>query len=184
MKYPAVVNLSHLNSKFCICGHWEFEGYRLYQRYPGVLGSPKFKIFTFLREPLEVSLSLFRYEKENNINVDMEIEEHLSIRNNYIASIFPATEENYMKIIDKYFFVGILEEGQCCMDLLAEIIGKKKYILPWQNKTNVNILTNKRSLSQSVVKKFKEDNSLDYQIYGYAYSKFNKLKENLQADVG
>ncbi|HDL00648.1 MAG TPA: hypothetical protein ENH23_00245 [candidate division Zixibacteria bacterium] len=183
MKYPTAVDLSILNSKFCICGHWEFKGYHLYQRYPEVFDSEKFKIFTFLREPLEVSLSLFRYEKENNINVDMGIEEHLSIRKNYIASIFPLTEKNYNEILDKYFFVGILEEGQCCVDLLAEMIGKNKCIIPWQNKTNTNILADKRTLSKDVIGKFKKENSLDYLIYDCAYSKFNKLKESLQTDV-
>ncbi len=183
MKYPTAVDLSTLNSKFCICGHWEFGGYHLYQRYPEVLDSEKFKIFTFLREPLEVSLSLFRYEKENNINVDMGIEEHLSIRNNYIANIFPVTETDYKEVIDRYFFLGILEEGQCCVDTLAEMIGKKKIILSRHNETDANLLTDRKSLPQDMVAKFKEENSLDYLIYNYAYSKFNKLKEKLQADV-
>jgi hypothetical protein len=183
MKYPAAVDLSTFNSKFCICGHWEFEGYRLYQRYPEVFDYDKFKIFTLLRDPLEVSLSLFRYEKENNLNVDMGIEEHLFIRNNYIASILPVTEDNYIEILDKYFFIGILEEGQCCVDILAELIGKKKIIMPWQNKTNTNTLTDKRALSPDLVKKFREENILDYLIYDYAYSKFNELKQSLQSDV-
>jgi len=47
MKYPTAVDLSTLNSKFCICGHWEFGGYHLYQRYPEVLDSEKFKILLF-----------------------------------------------------------------------------------------------------------------------------------------
>ncbi len=86
-------------------------------------------------------------------------------------------------MIDRYFFLGILEEGQCCVDTLAEMIGKKKIILSRHNETDANLLTDRKSLPQDMVAKFKEENSLDYLIYNYAYSKFNKLKEKLQADV-
>ena len=101
--YPAKVDTSRLRSCHCLCGHFELEGYYLNQRYPEVYRSERDRVFTFVRDSLQVQLSLFRYEVMNQRSTVSSIEGHLALRPHYVANRFPATIENYKEIIDRYF---------------------------------------------------------------------------------
>ena len=174
MDYPEKVNIERLRSAHCLCGHFELDGYHLHQRYPGILGSDRFRLFTFVREPLQVQLSLYRYEKKQKVCTVGSIEDRLSARPNYVADRLPATQENYKEIIDRYFFVGILEEGQASLDLLARILGKPRKKLPWANRTRKDSGCDEVNLSEELIGKFREENVLDYLIYEYCVEKFRK----------
>lgn len=179
MIYPEKVNPDSLQSLHCLCGHFEFDGYHLHQRYPEVFMSDKFRVFTFVRDPLQVQLSLFRYERKNGVSNVKSIEDHLLLRPNYIAHRFPATFDNYREVIDRYFFVGILEEGQTNIDILAAIMGKPSKPLPWVNSTQKGIENNLcaeelSQESQELVARFRSDNALDYLIYDYCVERFKR----------
>lgn len=174
INYPKKIKLNSLRSIHCLCGHWELYGYHIFQRYPAILNLPeRFRLFAFIRDPLEISLSLFRYEKKNNRNKTISLEQHLSLRPNYLANIFPVSRDNYKNIIDRYFFIGILEEGQASLDLFAKLIGKKSYKMPLLNKTKSNKPT-KTMLNRELFQKFRYENELDYLIYDYCKEKFRK----------
>ncbi|MBK8382818.1 MAG: hypothetical protein IPL16_13225 [Ignavibacteria bacterium] len=62
-------NLLIINSDTCIVGHFQFEGIHLNQRYPEVFDNPdKYRIFTFVRDPLQFRASLYYYYKNEIIN--------------------------------------------------------------------------------------------------------------------
>ena len=52
-------NLNKFRSINCLAGHWELPEVYLNKRYPEVFTNDKYKVFTFLRDPLEHSLSLY-----------------------------------------------------------------------------------------------------------------------------
>ena len=170
--YPDKININRLNSSLCLCGHFETEGYYLHQRYPEVFRSDKYRIFTFVREPLELRLSLYRYEKKYYPNETDSVENHLNSQRNYLAKRFPATMENYKEIIDSYFFVGILEHGQPSLDLLAKLLNKEAITMPWINSTKTIKNADVKSLSGEFIERFKENNELDYLIYEYCIEKY------------
>lgn len=64
MDYPPSAKLENLTPWHCLCGHFEEDGYRLRQRYPEALSSDRYRVFTFIRDPLMVKLSLYWYETE------------------------------------------------------------------------------------------------------------------------
>jgi hypothetical protein len=134
-------------------------------------------VFTFVRDPLQVQLSLFWYETINNQSKVKSIEEQLSTRQNYIANRFPATLENYKDVIDKYFFVGILEQSEASVATLALMMGKPYKQLPWINKSRKSVCSSAGSeeISQELKIKFREENVLDYLIYDYCVEKFEKI---------
>lgn len=170
--HSAPADLRSLCTLHCLCGHFELEGVHLHQRYPEVFSSERYKVFTFVRDPLQLQLSLFRYEKEH-AGPSISLEEHLSFRPNYIASILPATAENYKQIIDRYFFVGILEEKQLSLDILASLLGKRRKQYPWVNRTskkNGGI----EEVSSEILARFKRENELDYKIYNYCFERFQR----------
>jgi len=94
------IDITRLKTKHCLCGHFEVEGNFLHQRYPeALMEATRYKIFTFVRDPLEVMISLYYYERKNNSNLNRTLEEYLIQRgNNYIASRFPCNEENYRQV--------------------------------------------------------------------------------------
>lgn len=173
--YPDKVNLDALRSAHCLSGHFELEGFYLHQRYPELFKSNRYKVFTFIRDPLEVQMSLYRYENKAGVSKVRNIEDHLKRRKNYLANLFPATLENYKEVINRYFFIGIIDYPQKSIDMLSAMIGKKSREIPWMNRT-IQVTGEAfggNSLSQDVIDEFKSDNALDYLIYEYCIEKFN-----------
>lgn len=175
LHYPEKIDINRLRSCHCLSGHFELDGFYLHQRYPEVFMSSRYRVFTFVRDPLQVQLSLFHYEKMNNHSHTMSLEEHLSIRPNYLANRFQVNFDNYKSVIDRYCFVGILEESEACIAILASIMGKRVKPLPWINKSRKDISINARDedLSQELMTWFRNENTLDYLVYDYCVEKFN-----------
>jgi hypothetical protein len=123
-----------------------------------------------------VRLSLFRFEMMNNVSAFQTIEEHLFARRNYLAKRLPATEDNYKEVIDRYFFVGILEEKELSVAVLASLLGKPPVLFPWLNKTRPDLLIRggTEELPRGIIERFRDESTLDYLIYDYCVEKFRK----------
>jgi hypothetical protein len=182
--YPNPVDLRRLHARHCLCGHFELDGYYLGQRYPEVFASDRYRVFTFVRDPLEIQLSLFRYEQKNGQAKTDNIEEHLSLRPNYLAERFPVNKENYRSFIDQYFFVGVLEKSQESLDLLATLIGKRQVQLPWVNRSRAAEKNFAQSavLSADRIARFREENELDYLVYDYCQEKLQLMLDKHQIE--
>jgi len=164
------INLENVYSDCCIAAHFQFNGYLLPQRYPeAILRNKEFRIFTFIRDPLELMISLYYYSKRG---ISTTLEKYLTGQQNYLAEFFPCNENNYKEVIDRYFFVGIVERMQESFDKLAELTGKRKVTLPFVNKSEKDIQV--KNLSQDFIDNFKKINELDYKIYNYCLEKFDK----------
>jgi len=152
------------------------DGLYLHQRYPEVQNSKRFRIFTFIRDPLQIRLSLYRFEKERGILADHQTaKDALLNRTNYIASTIPATKENFREILDRYFYIGLLEEGQLSLDILAWLLGKKAHPFPRINETLKSDAFASESLTVKEIEQFREANKLDYMIYDYCKKRFNQM---------
>ncbi len=175
--YSEKLDLESLRSCHCLCGHFELEGYRLHQRYPDVFSSDRFRVFAFVREPLQAQLSLWRFEQAHHVNEGRSLEGHLAARPNYLSSIFSVTSENYRDVLGRYCFLGVLEYGQESLDLLARIAGKPSMALPKLNTTASG--SDADSLSGEDAARFREENALDYAVYGYCVERLERaLAEN------
>lgn len=168
-------DLSSLNSSYCLCGHFESKYNYLFLRYPEILNNPEhYRLFTFLRDPLELRISLYYYEiKAGRRKKDTEsLEEYLLRSDNYLAKRFPCDKDNYQQVLDRYTFIGFQEELQQSIDQLSVLFGKPKSIL-----TQINLSprdTQSDNLSTDFISSFKEVNRLDYLIYNYARKKFQR----------
>ena len=173
LKYK--LNTGNLNADNCIVGHFQFEGIHLNQRYPEVFDNPdKYRIFTFVRDPLQFRASLYYYTRKNEIIKDYKLPEIIMNTPNLISRVFPCDEDNYKDVLDKYFFIGIVEKMQESFDKLADLINKKRLKLPYANISEKD--DQLANLSAEFITKFKEKNKLDYMIYDYCLEKFNKLQ--------
>ena len=163
--YPNLLKLEILTSEHCICGHYELDGYYLHQRYPEIFNKREHRVFTFVRDPLELKVSLHYYEKRRGTVNGRSLDETLLTRKNFLSARFPCTEDNYREVIDRYFFVGITEHAQESMDDLAYLLGKRRIQLGHENQSKRDSCY--ENLSPALIEKFKNENKLDYLIYNY-----------------
>lgn len=175
LDYRDKIGSNNLQSDQCLVGHFELDGFYLHQRYPEVIKSDRFRVFSFIRDPLATRLSLYRYEKKFRDRVIGSVHQAIFSpgRRNWVADRFPATKDNYREVIDNYFFIGILEDAQISFDVLARLIDKEPITLPWVNTTE----RAHEDLSQEEVDRFRAENEIDYLIYDYCVEKFNRIKE-------
>ncbi len=168
-------NLENVISEDCIVSHFQSESYFLHQRYPEALGNRnKFSIFTFVREPLSIVTSLYYYARKGGSLQDISLIHSIKYsKENFLASLFPCDETNYKEILNRYFFIGIVEKMQESMDKLAKLLNKKRIIVPLSNTTEKD--SQMKEITPEFIAEFKEKNKLDYLIYNYCIEKFNKL---------
>jgi len=173
LKYK--LNLNNLISETCITGHFQYEGIFLEQRYPEILKNKNdFKIFTFVRDPLKICISLYYYNK-NNLGIEnMGLKDSMKyFTHNFLASLFNCNEDNYKNILDRYFFIGIVEKMQDSFDKLADILNKKRITLPVSNRSEKD--SQLSEITTAFKAEFRERNKLDYLIYDYCLEKFIKI---------
>ncbi|MEP2770525.1 MAG: hypothetical protein ABJH05_00145 [Fulvivirga sp.] len=164
----------------CVHGHFDKEkdGKGIFDYYPETT-----QIITFLRDPLEVQLSMYFYmrklisegslywqgEQIKEMKYGGDIDAWVEQRPLYMLRFLPEgiNSSNYKEILQKYFVhIGIVEEFQQSVDVLAKKLGKQSVEVPLEN-------TTKRDLnpSNASVKVFEENHKLEYNIYNFAFKK-------------
>jgi len=177
-EFPIKVKVKNfLTGKFkrgiCIHGHFEnTAGVGARQYYPEIK-----QYFTFVREPLEMQVSTFWYEynlsqkdklyvngKKRTINYD--IDEYLETSKPYSHVFFPEemNEENFESVINNnYIHIGVLEDYQKSLNILAEKLNK-----PTIDLYKLNYSERERRPSESSIRIFKDKCSLEYKVYEFA----------------
>ncbi len=171
-----IYNTEELFGDFCLTGHFQYDGIHLHQRYPEMLKRrSEYKFFTFIRDPLKVKMSLYYYVKKfgGYENTNLSLRRSLLAESNFLASLFPCDESNYKEVLDRYFFIGIVEKMQESMDKLSVLVNKRKIQIPLSNTTDKDSQVSE--LTPDFLNKFRERNKLDYMIYDYCVEKFNKM---------
>lgn len=106
-------NLQKLHQNQILVGHYHLPGSFIFERYPQCLQEDRYRLITFLRDPLQVQLSLHYYEiRCQRIDPQMSLEKNLLARSNYLASVIHCDRSNYQEILNCYFFIGLVEEFQ------------------------------------------------------------------------
>lgn len=169
------LNLDNISSDTCIRGHYHDDGFFIHQRYPeAITRNKEFKIFTFIRDPLSVRISLYFYlNKEGVYYNNVSLVNSVINFKNILSYWLPCDESNYKEILDRYFFIGIVEKMQESFDKLADITGKKRITVPTFNTTKKDAQISE--LTPEIIDKFKKKNHLDYLIYNYCLEKFSKM---------
>lgn len=161
----------------CIHGHFDpqtDEG-NLFFYYPKAT-----QLITFLRDPLEMQISLFYYMKQRieeggmfwagnlitEMKYDGDIDRWVEERDLFMLRFFPfdINETNYDMIINNYFVhIGITENMQQSINIMADKLSFKTVNVLLENST-----PRYGSPSESSIKVFKEKHKLEYKIYELA----------------
>lgn len=179
---PAPIDLGTLNSHNCVIGHFGDTGYYLSERYPQVLGgfraAQRYRVFSFVRDPLEMRCSLYRHNLKLGIGKGSHADMIATIMtlNNYLARILNVTKDNWQDTLQRYFFVGNADDLQNSFDLLADLIDRPRVDLPTLNTTQHDQGNTVASLSEAEIAAFKTSNQLDYAIYDWACERLDSLR--------
>ncbi len=166
--YPAPKNLFDLNPKTCLTGHWDspFSHLSLETRYPQILTDQnRYFLFTFLRNPLDLRISWYYFRLLHYKGRLWELETDLAIETNFIAKTLGVNQSNFRSRLDRYDFIGFLEDYNNSVKELANLLGKRMILPP---KINISPRKKDAIMTDEQVSAFKEANALDYMIYDYA----------------
>lgn len=158
------IDLRSVRRGDCLVGHWEAPGFYLHERYPEVLTSPRFKVFTFVRHPLQLQLSLYHWERRQGKDFGVhELQEELLKRPNFIAERIPCPEGRVGDVLGRYFFVGITDRLQASFDALAAILKLPSVPLPHRNQSRTTSAV--PDFEDGFLDEFRAANHLDYAIF-------------------
>lgn len=168
-------NTEVFHSDVCLRAHFQKDGIHLHQRYPELLkDKEKYRVFTFIRDPLSVKISKYYFLKSlGGRNFKTSLKDSILKDKNFLSGLFPCNESNYKEMLDRYFFIGIVENFQGSFDKFADLIGKRRIKLPVLNISNKDFQI--KEIDPDFIEKFRELNELDYRIYEYCVTKFDKI---------
>ncbi len=174
------VDIRKMTDRQLLCGHFDLPRMYLHQRCPEIICNPSYRIITFVRDPLNFVISFFKYCMfVGAFSNDAKIEDYLFCRENVLASYFPCTEQNYRKVVDRYFFVGLSEKIQEGFDCLATILGKPGIDIGKYGNLNESRYEGKIDISPQTLARFKEKNALDYRIYDYCKERYEAMRDRV-----
>lgn len=169
------LDLNNFYTDQCLIGHFQYNGIYLKDRYPEVFEKPdEFRLFTFVRDPMKMRISLYYYVRNRGGFQNFRLKQVLLNTPNFLSRLFPCDETNYKEILDKYFFIGIVEKMQDSINLLADKLNKKSIIVPRVNVSEKDSQLDE--ITQDVKDEFRNLNGLDYLIYDYCLEKFYSYK--------
>ena len=154
----------------CIYGHFNGNrGFGVDDYYPEIK-----QAVTFLRDPLEIALSVFHYNKKLSKEgrnyrggkireITNDIDLFLKNNNSYVRYFLPQaiTAKNVDYFFEEYFVhVGVVEHFQNSIDILSEKLNKPKVIVPHDN-----VSERLQKPSESSIAEFKSRCSFEYILY-------------------
>jgi len=182
------LDLRRFNNGRCLVGHFGHKGYHLEIRYPDIFKGPfpksRHRIFSFIRDPLEMRCSFYRHKKKFEPDSEKTLAESIMEFPNYYSRILRVNQDNYQEKLDRYYYFGIYEELQESFDVFASKIGKPRIELPFENTTKKSASDAPSALTQDQLEAFKESSALDYKIYEYAKRRYESDKTEYLAKMG
>ncbi|MEM9032789.1 MAG: hypothetical protein AAGB18_09090, partial [Pseudomonadota bacterium] len=170
------IELASLGADEIAAGHYWAPDMALFDRYPEFKSSGHWRLLSFVRDPLEKSMSEYFFEarvrpEHDPDFVPMALDEYLSTRRSGYLSQFDATEATWEDQIGRYWFIGTLERFEDCVTWLADALGK-----PVPNGLPVENVTPRTSeASPEAVAIFRANNAIDYAIYDEVNRRLDRL---------
>jgi hypothetical protein len=175
-KVAPAFDLDALGPDDLVSGHFELPETRIATRYPSVLGNPEWRVFTFVRDPLELALSNHFFENTRRASEPGYAQRSLSQRlresSDYVTH-FEYDADNWREILDRYWFIGTMDRLEEGLHYIADTIGKPMPMLV----PRLNATHRSEKPDPADVDAFARRNALDYAVY-------NEIRARLARRLG
>ena len=169
----APASLTSLGADCCLCGHFDTPQTRLRRRYRSAWYDQRVVVFTFLRDPLESALSLYRWEGRTGFRREDVLERHLLAHAGLLARTLGVDRRTYPAVLARYRFIGLVETMTASVDRLAKLLGKPRLPVPRLNVTDPRgRAPHRRRLRAEAIAAFKARAALDYEIVAAVRRRF------------
>lgn len=177
------LSLHSLKSNTCISGNFTMKGEKgVNDLYPACN-----QYFTFFREPFEIALSQYYFWKKKrrrkliDLNILQKGSEHdyKSVedflnkkRKSILLNFMPykVTIDNFKQILNSFIYIGLTEDIQTSIDILAEKLGFRKEEVDF-----TNISERDEYVSDAAKIEFIKRNMLEYIVYEYVLLKYKLI---------
>lgn len=174
-----------LNPGICICGHFnKRRNIGIQDYYPEVK-----QFITILRDPFEILVSRYFFVKKQETvgkshrngdvlllskDVDKYLEDEIYKKDYHpnILDYMPCevTMDNYREVVEeKFIHIGIQDNFQFSMDLIAQKLGFKS-----EEMSHMNVSERYQSVSAKIRTVFVETHPVEYALYNYVKKKNEK----------
>jgi len=161
-----IQKIKKIHTNQILCGHF------LPHKYPSLLTISDISVFSFIRDPLSMIISLYYYHRNRNRLLHLPLNDYILNMSqkypNYLSTCIGCNQNNYKNIIDQYFFIGIYENLQESFDIFCQLAKQKTTVLP---RNNVSTKDN-QVVTQKVKELFLNKNNLSYCIYHYCKERY------------
>lgn len=164
-----------LSSFDLLVGHFEMEYSQLFKRYPEVEESDVF-LFTMVREPLQMMISLYYYWMNHGKIKDIGLQEFLDSKENYLAQLLFCTEDNWKNVLSKYSYIGVLESYEKSIEILSVLTNRKFKIYNIENRSTKDDQKKAILADEQFVRSYQQRNALDFKIYHQVVENFKHLE--------
>ncbi len=166
------IDLASLKPDDCMIGHYAVEGTHVFERYPELLSnSGRFRLFTFLRDPLEFCVSFYFYSK-NEGRMNQTLKEFIESNRNLLA-YYMHCYYDCRDVMDRYFFIGVTERMEESLLKLSKLVNRTLPEVRILNKTKRDGQV--EIIDEAFKKWFKDYNDIDYKMYEYACSRLDGI---------
>lgn len=160
-----------------VSGHYGLPGARLHERYPEVFVDPRYRLITFLRDPLETALSTYFYVKKlGRPGFSDDLDHYLTHYRTGYTTVLNCADGNYDRALAHYWFVGITERFSDSIRLLGRMMDKDYFTAPV-----LNVTPRGTQPSAEAIGVFRSNNAEDYALYNAAVRDFERAFGKFEA---
>ena len=170
----APVDLKTVGPGELVLGHFELPALRLSRRYPEIYNGKDWRMFSIVREPLEVALSKYFFEHHRRADdptfrpISLSASLRRKNKSDYCHH-FNCNEKNWREVLDRYWFIGTVERLEESLGYIARALDQPMVDISWEN-------TTPRPMEPDVedVRAYLRLNELDYEIYNEICQRLEK----------
>ncbi len=163
---PETLDLSTIAPNGMLAGHFSADMLPLNTTYPETLDPTRWRRIAFIREPLDLALSIYFFEKKRRTKFDPSFElkplgQFLREYEGLYLRHFECDEDTWRAALGGYWFVGTLERLDECLAWLASSLDK-----PLPDEVPVlNVTTRSETADPEDIKVFLKNNRVEFDIY-------------------
>ncbi len=172
------LDLAKIRRPAFVSGHYGLPGARLHERYPEVFRDSRYRLITFLRDPLETALSTYFYVKKlGRQGFSDDLDHYLTHYRTGYTTLLNCANGDYDEALARYWFVGITERFADSVNLLSRMISKDYVAAPV-----LNVTSRGTQASVAAIEVFRSNNAEDYALYAAALRNFERAWQKFETD--